>query len=70
MCSFADSINLGLGTLTKLLWNSFSGFREFCDRWMKVERSCGADAVTKTYRSVLAGKADPATGQIVSMWPE
>ncbi|MFT7131059.1 MAG: hypothetical protein ACI89U_003186 [Gammaproteobacteria bacterium] len=64
------SETLGLETFTKLMWSSFSGFREFCDSWMKVERSYGADAVTKTYQSVLAGKADPASGKIVSMWPQ
>jgi hypothetical protein len=35
-----------------------------------VESSCGPEAMTATYLSVLAGKADPASGQIVSMWPE
>jgi hypothetical protein len=61
---------LGMETFTKLMWSSFSGFREFCDRWMTVERSYGANAVTATYQSVLAGKVDPASGQIVSMWDD
>jgi hypothetical protein len=37
---------------------------------MTVERSYGANAVTATYQSVLAGKVDPASGQIVSMWDD
>ncbi|MEH6557033.1 MAG: DUF2855 family protein [Oceanicoccus sp.] len=61
---------LGLETFTRLMWSSFSDFREFCDNWMTVERSYGADAVIKTYQSVLSGRADPASGQIVSMWPD
>jgi hypothetical protein len=64
------SQTLGADTFTQLLWGAFSGFREFCDTWMRVESSCGPEAMTATYLSVLAGKADPASGQIVSMWPE
>lgn len=61
------SAELGLEAFAKQMWSAFSGFRQFCDSWMTVERSIGADAVTQTYQSVLAGKANPASGQIVSM---
>ncbi len=64
------SAELGLEAFTEQMWSAFSGFRQFCDGWMTVERSYGADAVTQTYQSVLAGKANPARGQIVSMSPE
>lgn len=61
------SETLGMEAFTKLIWSAFAGFRKFCDVWMTVERSYGADAVVEAYQSVLAGKADPAKGQIVSM---
>lgn len=61
---------LGLEALTTQMWSAFAGFRQFCDSWLTVERSYGEEAVTQTYQSVLAGKADPASGQIVSLWPE
>jgi len=45
-------------------------FREFSDSWLSVERSCGAEALTGTYQAVLSGKSDPASGHIISMWPQ
>ena len=47
----------------------YVAFRKFADNWLRVERSYGAEAVTRTYQAVLSGKTDPASGQIVSMWP-
>ena len=44
-------------------------FRQFADNWLRVECSYGADAVGNIYQAVLAGKTDPASGQIISMWP-
>lgn len=44
-------------------------FRQFADSWLRVEQSYGADAVGSIYQAVLAGKADPASGQVISMWP-
>jgi len=58
---------LGMAVLTAQMWSAFARFRQFCDSWMTVQRSSGADAVTQAYQLVLAGKADPASGQIVSM---
>ena len=49
---------------------SYVGFRRFCDGWLRVERSCGPAAVARVYQEVLAGRTDPASGQIISMWPE
>ncbi len=61
------SAELGVEVLTQRMWAAFAGFRQFCDDWMTVERSFGADAVTQAYQLILAGKADPASGQIVSL---
>jgi hypothetical protein len=52
------------------LGGAYVGFRKFCDNWLKVERSCGPEAVARVYQAVLAGKTDPASGQIISMWKE
>ena len=61
---------LGAKEFMMRMGTAFVGFRHFADNWLRVERSYGPVAVNKTYQSVLAGKADPATGQIISMWPD
>ena len=48
---------------------AFVGFRRFCDDWLKVERSYGPDTINDVYQSVLNGKSDPASGQVLSLWP-
>ena len=50
------------------LGTAYAGFRQFCDSWLRVERGYGPDAVEGIYQQVLAGKTDPASGQIISMW--
>lgn len=46
---------------------SYAEFRKFCDSWLTMDHHNGPDAVTAAFAQVLAGKADPAKGQIVSM---
>ncbi|MFT5578935.1 MAG: hypothetical protein ACI9WS_001693 [Paraglaciecola psychrophila] len=58
---------LGMEALTTQMWSAFVDFRVFCDGWMTVHRNHGAEAVINAYQLVLAGKADPANGQIVSL---
>lgn len=64
------SKELGAAELMMRLGGAYVGFRKFCDNWLKVERSCGPEAVAGVYQAVLAGKTDPASGQIISMWKE
>jgi hypothetical protein len=64
------SKELGATELMMRLGGAYVGFRKFCDNWLKVERSCGPEAVARVYQAVLAGKTDPASGQIISMWKE
>ena len=52
------------------LGGAYVGFRQYCDSWLQLQRTYGADAVTDVYQAVLAGKTDPASGQIISMWDE
>ncbi len=66
----ARSAQIGAAQLTQAIGTSFVGFRLFCDGWLRIEHSFGPQAVIAAYQAVLAGKANPATGQIVSMWPE
>ncbi len=58
---------LGVAELMKRLGGAFVGFRRFADGWLKIQRHYGPEAVAAVYRQVLAGKADPATGQIISV---
>ena len=64
------SAELGAAQLMMLLGGAYVGFRQYCDSWLQVQRTYGADAVTDVYQAVLAGKTDPASGQIISMWDE
>lgn len=64
------SAELGARQFMTQLGMAYAGFRKFSDSWLRIERSCGAEAATSTYRAVLGGKTDPASGQIISMWPE
>ncbi|MEH6590683.1 MAG: DUF2855 family protein [Halioglobus sp.] len=64
------SEEMGAKEFMGMLGIAFSRFRVFCDSWMKVEQSYGPEAVIETYQLVLAGKADPVAGQIVSMRPQ
>lgn len=61
------SRELGPAEFMRRLGSAYVGFRVFCDDWLRVERSSGAEAVAAVYQKVLAGKADPASGQIISM---
>lgn len=64
------SRELGAAELMMRLGGAYVGFRKFCDNWLKVERSYGPEAVARVYQDVLAGKTDPASGQIISLWQE
>lgn len=59
--------SLGAGELMMRLGGAYAGFRQFCDSWLRIERNAGVDAVLSAYQQVLAGKADPASGQIISL---
>jgi len=64
------SAEFGAKEFMARLGTAYVDFRKFSDSWLRIERCYGAAAVAGVYRSVLAGKSDPASGQIISMWPE
>lgn len=61
------SKELGPAEFMLRLGSAYVGFRQFCDGWLRIERSSGVKTVTAVYQQVLAGKADPAIGQIISL---
>ncbi len=61
------SAELGGAELMRRLIEGYVGFRQFSDGWLRIEQSNGPEAVERTYQAVLAGKTDPASGQIISM---
>jgi NADPH:quinone reductase-like Zn-dependent oxidoreductase len=61
------SQELGGAELMRRLVEGYVGFRQFCDGWLCIQQSNGPEAVEQTYQAILAGKTDPATGQIISM---
>jgi hypothetical protein len=63
------SAQLGAAQLMMSMGAEYVEFRARSDRWLKLQRSTGVEAVERMYQAVLAGKTDAASGQIVSMWP-
>ncbi len=63
------SARLGHAQYLAELAAAYGGFREFADHWLTIQQHHGPDAVSQVYQSVLSGNADPATGQILSLWP-
>ena len=61
------SKELGAVEFMMRLGGAYVAFRQFCDEWMRVEYSQGSSAAEAAYQKVLAGQADPATGQIISL---
>jgi hypothetical protein len=59
---------LGASELMRRLVRDYLGFRQFCDGWLKIKHNRGPEAVEQTYQAILAGRTDPANGQIISMW--
>lgn len=54
--------------LQERLGNSWKAFQDSSAKWLKIERGYGRDAVSTAFQAVLAGKASPDTGYIVSLW--
>ncbi len=59
---------VGPRELQKRLSTAYAGFRESAVHWLEIQHAFGPDAVEAAYREVLAGKADPARGLVLSMW--
>jgi hypothetical protein len=64
------SKEIGAAEFMVRLGTAYVGFRQFCDAWLRVEFSLGSEAAADTYQRVLAGKSDPASGQIISLRQE
>jgi len=64
------SAELGAQEFMSRIGVAYVEFRNFSDGWLKVERSYGPEATIDVYQAVLAGKTDPASGQVISLWPE
>ncbi len=63
------SAELGAQAFMSRLGTAYVGFRRFSDGWLKIERRFGTEAAIDAYRAVLAGTTDPASGQVISLWP-
>ncbi|MDJ0701127.1 MAG: DUF2855 family protein [Woeseiaceae bacterium] len=59
---------VGPGELQKRLSTAYAGFRENAVQWLEIQRGSGPEAVESAYQAVLAGKANPAHGLVLSMW--
>lgn len=63
----ARSAELGGAQFMMSLGAAYAGFRRYCDSWLRIDTARGPAAVETAYQRVLAGSADPAVGQIISM---
>lgn len=63
------SAEMGAAALMMKMGAEYVEFRIASDKWLTLDHSYGMEAVEQAYQSVLAGKADAKSGQIVSMWP-
>ena len=63
------SAELGPAELMKRMGMDFVRFRSLSDEWLHIVENLGDDALVAAYVAVLTGTANPADGQIVSMWP-
>jgi uncharacterized protein DUF2855 len=43
---------------------------EFADGWLTIRRGSGPEAVEQAYLELLEGRTNPATGHVLSMWPQ
>ncbi len=59
---------LGAEGLQQQIGDAWQRFRNTSGDWLTVKRSIGQDAVERVYQDVLAGKAKPDEGHILSMW--
>jgi len=54
--------------LQEKLGASLEAFIESSAKWLQVERGYGRDDVERVYRATLDGSANPAQGNILSLW--
>lgn len=51
----------------KKLGEGWNDFATAADKWIKVERGTGEDAIARVYADMLAGKINPAEGHILTL---
>ncbi len=56
--------------LQQRIAGSWADFRDASDSWLKVVRSRGAEALERVYQQLLAGRAVPSEGHVVSLWDD
>ena len=64
-----SSERMGAGEMRQHLAAAYAGFRANSKNWLRIQRGYGPEAVEAAYRAVLAGKTDPAIGNVLSMTP-
>ena len=57
----------GGGGLQEKLGDAWTEFAAFSDRWMKVRRHQGPEALERVYLDVLTGRIDPCDGHVISL---
>ena len=54
--------------LQQRIGESWTDFRAASDSWLKVVRSRGTDGLERVYQDLLAGRASPNEGHVLSLW--
>ena len=60
----------GPAGLQERIGESLRGFLGTTGQWLDVRRGQGPKAVEEVYREILAGRADPRVGHVLSMWED
>jgi hypothetical protein len=59
---------MGAVAFQQAIADAWFSFIEFVDPWMTPSVELGPDAVARVYQEVLAGRLDPASGYVLSLW--
>ena len=52
------------------LADAWSGFRNFSEGWLEVQRGHGREEIERVYEDTLAGRTDPQHGHVLSLWDD
>jgi Protein of unknown function (DUF2855) len=60
----------GRAGLNDRVGEAWRRYVEFSDTWLRIRHGYGPDAVEDAYLELVEGRTDPATGHVLSMWPQ
>ncbi|MCP5044946.1 MAG: DUF2855 family protein, partial [bacterium] len=62
------SAEWGAQEFQRRLAEAWSGFRNFSEGWLEVQRGHGRKAIERVYEDTLVGRTDPQHCHVLSLW--